>query len=151
MRSLLRKLRLFRALPRSERLLLLEAAAALPLIACGLRLFGMQSFLASLERLAGRLARTDLCDDPAVRIARTRWLVAAAASNGLYRGTCLSRSTTLWWLLRRQGIASELRVGVRREGKALEAHAWIECGGVVVNERPETLESYTPFGETLTR
>jgi Transglutaminase-like superfamily len=48
--------------------------------------------------------------------------------------TCLPRSLTLWWLLRRHGVESELRIGVRRESARIVAHAWVVCHGAVVGE-----------------
>jgi hypothetical protein len=49
--------------------------------------------------------------------------------------TCLPRSLTLWWLLRRRGIESELRLGVRKDGDSIVAHAWVECEGEVVGDK----------------
>jgi hypothetical protein len=41
-------------------------------------------------------------------------------------------------MLRRRGHDPSLRIGVRRGGSELEAHAWIECSGAVVfGEVPE--------------
>jgi hypothetical protein len=48
--------------------------------------------------------------------------------------TCLPRSLTLWWLLRRHGIESELHVGVRRHGEHIVAHAWVVCHGTAIGE-----------------
>jgi hypothetical protein len=48
--------------------------------------------------------------------------------------TCLPRSITLWWLLRRRGIATELQIGVRKNGERIEAHAWVVCCGKVIGE-----------------
>jgi hypothetical protein len=47
---------------------------------------------------------------------------------------CGPRSLTLWWLLRRHGVAGELRIGVRRDGECIAAHAWVVCHGTVVGE-----------------
>jgi hypothetical protein len=55
----------------------------------------------------------------------------------LFHPTCLHRSLTLWWLLRRQGVASELRIGVRKEQGRFEAHAWVERAGVALNDRAD--------------
>ena len=48
--------------------------------------------------------------------------------------TCLPRSLTLWWLLRRHGIESEFRIGVRRDGERIVAHAWVVCHDTVIGE-----------------
>jgi hypothetical protein len=49
----------------------------------------------------------------------------------IWRHSCLRRATTLAALLRRHGLAAEVVIGVRRSRQgALEAHAWLACGGV---------------------
>lgn len=73
-------------------------------------------------------------------------MVARNAPWGLV--TCLPRSLTLWWLLRRHGVESELRIGVRREGARIVAHAWVVCHGAVAGETDHgqyvSFESATP-------
>ncbi len=63
----------------------------------------------------------------------------AAISGALARrwptnALCLQRSLALLWLLRRRGIGAELKIGVRRTDGQLQAHAWVEVGGVAVND-----------------
>jgi hypothetical protein len=43
--------------------------------------------------------------------------------------SCLRESLVLYALLRRRGAAAELRIGVRKEGPALAAHAWVDHPG----------------------
>lgn len=143
--TLLGKLHKFRALPRDERRLLVVAAGALPIIAVGVRVMRLERVLSWLVRLAGR---RDLVTDRAhtgVRAKRIRKVAGWATDHGLYRGNCLSQSLTLWWLLRRQGIESELRIGVRKHAGGLEAHAWVECLGEVLNDRADVRERLVPF------
>ncbi len=64
-----------------------------------------------------------------------QWLVRIAARNHLYEMTCLRQSLALQWLLARRGIPAELRIGVRKQAGALEAHAWVECAGQAVEAR----------------
>ena len=71
------------------------------------------------------------------RAALTARMVRAVWRSGIGHPNCLNASLALWWLLARQGIASDLRVGVRKDGEKFEAHAWVECGGAALNE-PET-------------
>ncbi len=63
-----------------------------------------------------------------------QWLVRIAARNHLYEMTCLRQSLALQWLLARRGIPAELRIGVRKQTGALEAHAWVECAGQAIGE-----------------
>jgi hypothetical protein len=48
--------------------------------------------------------------------------------------TCLPRSLTLWWILRRQRVEAELRMGVRSDGERIVAHAWVVCFDTVIGE-----------------
>jgi hypothetical protein len=80
------------------------------------------------------------------RIAR---MVKIAASHGPYRATCLPQSLTLWLLLRRRGIASSLRIGVRKEISRLDAHAWVEIDGIVVNDRMDVPDRFVPFAGAI--
>jgi hypothetical protein len=52
--------------------------------------------------------------------------VARASACHLKPMTCLERALALQRLLLRRGAPVKLRIGVRREGEALEAHAWLE-------------------------
>ena len=64
-------------------------------------------------------------------------LVNTAAWRGLYDATCLRRSLVLWWLLRRRGIDSALRIGVRMEDGEFMSHAWVEWQDTVLNDTPD--------------
>ena len=44
--------------------------------------------------------------------------------------TCLRQSLVLYRLLARRGVPSRFCVGVKTGGRALSAHAWIECDGL---------------------
>jgi hypothetical protein len=76
-------------------------------------------------------------------------MVHAAARYGLVQPTCLEKSLALWWFLGRRGMASSLRIGTRKDGGRLEAHAWIEFGGSALNETSGSLRSYAPFDAPL--
>ena len=61
--------------------------------------------------------------------------------------TCLTRSLLLVWLLRRQGVASELRIGVQLREGVFRAHAWVERDGVPVNDRADVAADFAPFDD----
>ncbi len=73
-------------------------------------------------------------------------MVAVAAGHGIYRSNCLKQSLVLWWLLGRSGIQSEIKIGVNRDGaKPLNAHAWVECSGQVLNDTEDVQQRFSAF------
>ena len=76
-------------------------------------------------------------------------LVGIASSRVPLRVACLHRSIVLWRLLRRRGIPCELRLGAGTNGGPFEAHAWVECAGVALNEGAAHLSRYRPFGQAV--
>ena len=141
----------FQLLSWPERWLLVQALFLLPLTALALRFLGFrrwQSTLASLVPIDEALAAGQ--DETAVQQAQiTAKVVKAAARRGPYRANCLQQSLVLWWLLRRQEITSELRIGVRKEGSRLEAHAWVEFLGAVLNESNDVRQHFEPFDRAV--
>jgi hypothetical protein len=63
------------------------------------------------------------------------WAVDEACVWYVKRAACLQRSAVATCLLRRSGHAATLVVGCR--AVPFESHAWVEVGGLVVNDRPE--------------
>lgn len=75
----------------------------------------------------------------------TARMVRTAVRYSIGHPTCLEESLVLWWLLGRQGIAAELRIGVRKCGENFEAHAWVECEGSTLNRPEARHEHYAAF------
>jgi hypothetical protein len=75
---------------------------------------------------------------------------AAAARNLFFSTNCLEKSLVLWWLLRRRGIAAELRIGARKELGRFEAHAWVEMDSQVMNDAGEEHRHFVPFEGPIT-
>jgi hypothetical protein len=142
------QLRRFSALERRARGLFLRAAALLPLVYFSLRLRGFRKTQALLERL---LSPPNHESEPSTlaSINLTVRMVRAAVRHSVGHPTCLEESLALWWLLGRQGIASELRIGVRKQNEKFEAHAWVERRRSALNE-PEALhQHYAAFDAAL--
>lgn len=72
-------------------------------------------------------------------------MVRIAAEHGVYRANCLQQSLVLSCLLRSESIESEIRFGARKEGSQLQAHAWVECFGVAINEEDDGCQRFFPF------
>jgi hypothetical protein len=75
-------------------------------------------------------------------IQRSSDFVDLAARHHLYPMTCLRRSLALQWLLSRSGLDTSLQFGVRRENGKLQAHAWLEHQGQVIDKTPIPIEQY---------
>jgi hypothetical protein len=72
-------------------------------------------------------------------------VVELAARRRLVNATCLRRSLVLWFLLRREGIDSNLRFGVRKAGTEIMGHAWVEIEGSVINDDESVTKQFTPM------
>ena len=62
---------------------------------------------------------------------------------------CLTRSLLLVWLLRRRGVSTDLRIGVRLSQGNLEAHAWVEHEGSAINEASDIGARFAAFDAPL--
>lgn len=64
---------------------------------------------------------------------RVGWAVRAAARRTPWESACLAQAMGAKAMLRRRGIVSTLYLGLARdEMKALQAHAWLRCGGDII-------------------
>src|SRR5713101_8329822 len=139
------RFRRFSALERPARKLFLRATVLLPLVAVSLHLRGFRATQAALQRF---LSNTNPEHDPALLskdAALTAHMVNAADRSGLVHPSCLAKSLTLWWLLERQGIAADLRIGIRKENEKMAAHAWVERNGTALNEPEDHHRHYAAF------
>ena len=143
-----KRIQRFSQLERRQRGLFMRASVLLPLISMSLRWRGFRKTKALLQRFLPASYGYKIPD--AQKDARlTAEMVRAAGRNGIDRPSCLEMSLTLWWLLARQGIASDLRVGVRKEEGKFEAHAWVECEGEVLNDPESDHHHYLAFDVAL--
>ena len=53
---------------------------------------------------------------------------------------CLQRSAATAYLLKKHGVTAQLVIGAQQ--KPFKAHAWVEVGGRVVNDKPYMPEIY---------
>jgi Transglutaminase-like superfamily len=143
-----KRIRQFSALDRSARGLFLRAFVLLPLISISLRWRRFRKTKASLQYFLS-VPYGSQSPDAQTRARLTAQMVRAAAQHGIGHPACLERSLVLWWLLARQGIASDLRVGIRKDGETFEAHAWVECGGNSLNETETDHRHYAAFDSAL--
>ena len=130
-----------------ERALILRALVLLPMTEIGLRVMGFQRCKEMIEKLPVRerpsqsLESATSCE-MAAKITRA---VRTVELHGPGSPNCLERSMLLWWLLRRGGIEGELHIGARKNGSRLEAHAWVELEGEILNDSTEVHTHYARF------
>jgi hypothetical protein len=130
MRTTFARVKRFASFSAADQRVLLVSALCLPLIWVALRTMGLGRVQSRLQS-ARTTAAPRLALDEALALGN---LVNMAARHSWFPATCLSRSLLLQWLLRRRGVESRLRIGVRSPAGALEAHAWVECEGVPIND-----------------
>jgi hypothetical protein len=143
------RLRRFRALERPAQRLFLRAMVLLPLVTLSLRWRGFRSTQAAIQRFLSNASQEPAPGHVGKNTAVTAHMVNAADRHGLVHPSCLAKSMTLWWLLGRQGIASHLRIGIRKENEQFEAHAWVERDGAALNEPDEHHHHYVAFDAAL--
>jgi hypothetical protein len=140
--------RAWRALRRrnwAERAAIVEAVLALAVARLGVRCL-------SFERLAPHLGRHMAETGPeamaSAQLARAIGSSVTAVAPWLpWRCLCLEQAIAAQLMLRRRGIASTLYLGVGRGEQALEAHAWLRSGELILTgatgrERYAVVASY---------
>jgi hypothetical protein len=125
-----------------------RAAVVLPAISLSLKMRGFRATQQALQNFSlsskkEKRSSQRVPDGERVKLAAR--MVNAAARHALGQSNCLERSLALWWLLRREGIASSIRIGARKTDGKFEAHAWVECEGVGLDEPQQEHRHYATF------
>jgi hypothetical protein len=141
MKSLLKFVRL----PGCDRILLIKTLALLTAVRLGL-------WLLPFQRLQTYLNRMSCSQVPARKSVRTSiinkivWAVDVSCQLMPGQVKCLARALTTQVMLRRQGYAPDLRIGVAKDdANRLEAHAWLELQGYVVIGLLPDLNRFVPM------
>jgi hypothetical protein len=124
--------------------LVARACLWLGLVDLGLRLGGFQWVVRRAEA-PGRPRDHTLPIERWQRAQRYAFWIAVVARHHPARARCLQRSLVLHRWLRQEGLPSYLRIGVRKDGSALRAHAWVELDGYVVNDLPAAVAAFQPL------
>ncbi|NKB18796.1 MAG: lasso peptide biosynthesis B2 protein [Pseudanabaena sp. CRU_2_10] len=143
-RPLVSKAGKFVRLSWQERALLLQALVLLPFVALCLHILGMGRTQYALAKLCPH-AILQSPESLWPQVETTARMVAIAAHYSGFWANCLKRSLVLWYLLRRQGIVSELRIGVQQGGVEFQAHAWVEYQNIVLNDTPNVRQHFVMF------
>ena len=126
-----------------EKALLMQALLWLILVSVLLEWWGMGRTQSLLTKLSAQLETKSLLVSQ-YQLEQTVRIVAIAARHSRLWTNCLKKSLVLWYMLRRQQIPSELRIGVRLAG-GFKAHAWIEHQGIVLNDSPQVHQDFAMF------
>ena len=167
--SIIQKTRTWRKFSFYERYLLLQALILLPLIHLSLNIWGFKRTYSLLRNIAvfswmqhevnltppsaplsllrrgdGEWGMGNGENSISEQILATASMVKIAAKYYKW-ATCLRKSLALWFLLRRQGITTELQIGTRFDAGEFQAHAWVEYQGFVVGDRPQVKQYFASF------
>ena len=133
------KLGKFWQLPADDKWLVVRAAFWLGIVRIML-------VVMPFRRLSERLAveRENSPPQPnAEYLGRVGFAVRAAANNVPWRSNCFPQAIAARMLLRRQGYATTIHLGVEKNGEGdIAGHAWLTCGETVV-VGGEDLDRYT--------
>ena len=121
-----------------------ELVAACLILPCALELFPATRVFEAVSRVPKRRGvnadPTELAQHVDALLLRLPWI---------WRRTCLRRAVVIATLLRRNGRAPEIVIGVRKGADAaLQAHAWLRCDGVDPYLEHGNIMSYTPLERT---
>ena len=117
------------------------------LVCIGLRLFRLRTVQRLLDRYVESYPTQTHHPPEPNAIDRVHWAVTTVAGR-VPKATCLVQALTADALLRRRNVACELRMGIRIRGNSaanIEAHAWVECNGVVIIGGMDSLSTFEPL------
>lgn len=133
------RLERFRNLTRHDRRLFVTAVAVLSVVRLALWVTSFRRLRGAIERATE--PRPGASDPTPGEADRIGWAVGSAA-RFVPAASCLPQALAAEALLRRRGHPAELRLGVLRTERGVEAHAWIESYGRVIVGDHE-LDRYT--------
>jgi len=126
---IIRRMRSFARLTRTDRMLLLHAGALHAIIAVLCRTTRFGALSRALARVYPVREPVPATPGPAAE-SRAVWAATTAAACCPFGDTCLTRALTAQCLLRRLGGNAVLRFSVGAGGRPrLSAHAWLESAG----------------------
>lgn len=147
-------IRTFLRLPWSDRLLVAEALLRLLAARLAVRFLSFGRIAPQLGT-RGCVSPSHDLPDRMDAVHRTAWAVSAAARRAPWRSKCLEQALAAKWMLRSRGAPSTFYIGVEvgtaLELGALEAHAWLRSGSVIVCGE-EIRDRFTPliaFGDPV--
>jgi Transglutaminase-like superfamily len=90
----------------------------------------------SLPELVERLQQRADATSPRIEPRRLGRIVQRALRFGRFQPRCVFTALILYRLLQEQGDPAQLVIGLPRDTRSKDAHAWVELGGVDVGPPP---------------
>jgi len=140
---MLRRIRIFLGLSAVEKALLTRAFFWVGLLRLALFALPFQRILRLTERMPPSQSHQVKDDEEWVQ--KVAWAVTVAGRWIVPDRPCLTQALAARIILRRRGVDTILRIGVKKEDRQLAAHAWLEKGGRVIVGGERSPNLYVPF------
>lgn len=112
-------------------------ALALPCIDVLLRIAGYRRLLGWIERFTPQAGTKPFAREGIITgETLARHATMASGQIPCFNTSCLRQSLLVYWRLRQSGLAPELKLGVRKQGESIDAHAWVELQGHSLSPAP---------------
>ena len=137
-----------RSLELADYYVLLWAMIMLPVVGVRLKSQGFKKTFSWAKSPPANHASSSI--DAKARAIHLGKLINFVAIYGFYRANCLCRSLVLLKRMQLEGLTGELQIGVPKDRTAqslsiLDAHAWVEYEGSVVNDQADLTSSHVKF------
>jgi hypothetical protein len=143
---MLSKIKHFWLLPISHKTIFLKIITLVPLVELGVRTIGFKRVFNLLNRFP---EKTSDATEKTKLFNKHGFHMHLFQRNFPYLGRCLARSLTAWFLLKKKGIETELKFGMKKENGELLAHAWIEYEGVPLRTDSTAHNEYVAFTDSV--
>ncbi len=117
----------FHALPWRMRAYFVQAYFLLGMMRAAILVFSFKRLSRSLKHHAASATHTPLTDQQQQRALEIGEMVATAARFTPWKSNCLTQALTAQKMLRWRHIPGMFFLGVKKNQKQLEAHAWLQC------------------------
>jgi hypothetical protein len=141
------KIRTFFELPNSHKWIFIKISLIVPLVELGIKTIKFKRTLAILKLFINRNPHSP--ENELKLVGRYTNYLHLYHRKFPFLGKCLARSLTLWFLLKREGIETELKFGMKKENEKLLAHSWLEYDGKPLITKSEINEGYISFKESI--
>lgn len=145
--SIIQRIGRFFALSSEEKFLFLEASIVLGFMQASVLLVSFKRLTRSLQHSKDKIKPNTLTELQLHTAGLVSKVIMQAANNVPWENTCLAQALTAQKMLNKRNIPGVFYLGAMKKnavGEELEAHAWSQCGDVVITgERGH--EAFTVF------